>query len=214
MSTKFKVGDRVRRLESETWRGNWNRFEHIVTKVSGDRIEVTNDPDPQYSNTRIAAYFELVSPAKSELEELVEKANQGYAARDVLREKYSDQVRAYYTGNSLNEGALLKDIHTTNWCKGYKIVPKKKVFQSYTMPEKHFVCLHANENNLHVGCQVFSIQDLTNALRALCRDSSAVYFKEFSASRSGVRYGANTISWASADDLLSRLEAYLNQEGA
>lgn len=195
--SKFKVGDRVRLVKPKD--GLTVGKVYIVEQYGsyGD--------DPAWNSVRYdngewgqivnhmynKGYFELVTPAESELERLVRVLNEGDVALRTIIEKYPTQVV-----DDEGDPMTYYKPHT------YSIVKPK--FEPFTVGNGWSVKLDGE--TLHVGCQPFIAKFFQKDMqRAVKGDGSTINYS-FIACRDGVKYGINQISWSDADRILAALE--------
>lgn len=227
--SKFKVGDKIRFLgkaaggyETSFWiPGKVYTFKKYLRYDGNDfdSICVTEG-----GSNHVGAFELAFPPTESELERLVRVANEGIKAISELRDRSGEVEIAsahhgkVYAWSSVSFGFL--DGHFQ-----LRIKPKQR-----PLPEPIYVgrdCndggplpgwkveLSADRKTVKVGCQSFDVDVAQNALSSLVRSNHCVYAlidHNLCATKQGVKYGSNSITWADADRLLAWLEAALKDE--
>lgn len=210
--SKFKVGDRVRAIPGKEVMDPYytiNPGEHTVTDMVPYSL---GGPNVALTGHKRGACFcpsrlELVSEAKSELEQLVETANAGLEATATIRQKYLDQVERIAENDP--SWKLMSNVKF-NFAKQYRIKPKP-VFTPYKMKDEGYeVVLVELGTMIKIGCAAFEIKELQAALRALVINSESSYFMNrgegYLASKTGIQHERGKISWASAEELYEKIK--------
>lgn len=189
----FKVGDKVKCIK------NWDskikvgeirtvfmhRYGECIGYVDGDQEGCLLNVCPHH--------FELVL-GTNELEELVKKANEGQIAKSKL-DKYLDQYESFDPDSDkafktpTKHGSAIK----------YRIKSKTRKFKVANWDAE------INDNEITIGCNKFYKPTLINALLNLIRDNYSSS-SELKATKIGIKYHDNFLSWEEAQNLLRELE--------
>ncbi len=218
----FKPGEWVEAITESGCKGFLVGQLYLCSGETKDHCVFTEADSRGKRNGWGPVHFKKAGP-RTELESLVATANAGLVARLELRAKYAEQVTVHITDpNNCYEGYTLKNYYLTGEAtiKEFRIPPKPKaVFEPYTMKEGHKVLMKDFGDAIKVGCQEFKTAELQQALRAICREGGShsstdgQISKSLVATRVGITYAdKHKISYESADQLLTKLEAYLAQK--
>ncbi len=216
MNSKFKSGDYVRCVDAV---GQGTSQCLILGETY--KILKINEPPSNYvvlvgtnDNNGLGwmpSRFSFVAegrPEKSELQMLIEKANEGFDAVDRLNRHYPEKYQF--------KGERDKEFRTS-FCPAkiyqFREIPKKPKFEGYqTKDSEHSVSI-GKLGTLQVGCQEFDVQEVFEALKSLCEKQiprMLLYKKgqDVTATRKGILVsgGIGEITWAEADELLQKLK--------
>lgn len=219
---EFKVGDRVRILTVD---GNGcdekfiGKLGTVIRDASGGLYPYVR-PDGDIENYCFRlSQVELVDE-RSNLEELVRRANLGLEALEVLGKQHKDKVQTLFPKE-------------TDYCNPprdkfqpisillnpYKprvavkpTPPKAPTFEPITLPDSRFA-VGASENpyKIKVGCAVFEREELFEALHDILKLDRPSTFRgslHLESTRTGIRTSQGEVTWRDADILLEALERY------
>lgn len=201
---KFKVGDMVRSKRGR--RGTDNQINshdvYTVASIAGPWIGLKEDAACEccfYAND-----FVLVE-SQSELQRLVDDANRGFAALEILRRQYGGKFQYRHAKN--REWQTHCGAAGTFSDYEYRIKPEP-AFEPFAVGQNWKVELVEDGKRVKVGCQEFNRAWLHGALVDLvkrnCSKSDGPI--PLTAIRSGIRYSSHEITWSDADRLLEALE--------
>lgn len=197
---KFKVGDVIKFFYEERYRilgSNEKNYELIsIDGVMGGKPFWW----PKESTEKGAT---LVTTLDSELESLIEKANEYAKIIDVLRVNYFDEIE-------------FRSVHGSTWRQlatrtpknfEYRIKPKVK-FEPFTVGS-WTVDYNPHEKEIRIGCQQFNAYDLKSSLNSLCKYNYTrviIADEDMVATRKGVSWKGHNLTWAEAERILEALE--------
>lgn len=166
------------------------------------------------------------------LDELIECANRGADAMDAIRLKYPNKVERTCVGLDWH------DIYEKTMRARFRKKPQK-TFEPYTIESTGWSVgvLHradGKDEDIAIGCKTFNAKDLLAALKALAVSQEPEYPKAFNlsgdrlralifeektttksmavqlyATMRGARYERHVLPWADAEELMKKLEQYL-----
>lgn len=203
---KFKFGDKVRRI-LPGWKDVKQGKIYTVLSQVGINLYLKETEYPDYGFSVRA--FELVSEAKSELEQLVETANAGLQALIKLEPMRKKLKWKNYRLPYVDVGGSSRIFNAIADREGdlvLGIVSEPKFTPYKTKDEGYEVKLE--ENIIYVGCASFSLETLKAALRALLYDNAVQAYKseDFRATRNGITHPKGSITWASAEELYEKIK--------
>lgn len=209
---KFKAGDKVRVRSGAPCTIIAPGTTATIVDVykvphSNCYITIVSDVD-RASYDVLSKHLELAEEAKSELQELVDKANAGHEARQRLFEKYVDQVDYKHRDND-QWFTSFSPIELRDFSRELRIKPKPK-FEPYTIKSTGWnVDLEGNSDNIKIGCRSFHITTLKSALESLLNNhvfDTDVHTLSLAASRKGVHEGQHILPWADVEELYEKLK--------
>ncbi len=209
---KFKIGDKVRLLK-DGYMGYLKKGDVTEVQENDSSAPFVAAPDSPHSS-RIAVeeiYLELVSHSKqTELQMLIEKANEGARATVDLRKKYYQSYEVEQTeiigANKIGNTQPWRKARDIGWSTKYREIPAKPKFESY---QAGVGLVKITDDVLHVGCQQFhNIKHVVRELGALIAGYilQGVTSLDLRGSKQGVHYMNHTMSWKDAEDLLAALK--------
>lgn len=209
---KFKPGDRVRAIHQN---GNVEKGDILTVERSAisnggfsfffakEKINTFT-----YDGSYIEQSFELV---KSELEELVEKANEGYQAIKKLVEQHTTD----FEHKSKFSNGFVPCIRDDWFYYEFRVKPKKKEFKPFTVKEGWEVSIQVED--LHIGCKVFDPVTLRSQLKNLldgCMSAGVITARyDLFPTRYNINFKYNkkenySLSYESAEQIIKALEEY------
>lgn len=193
---KIKTGDRVRRIKCNN-NSMTQRFEPGDTGVC---IKVVNCwADVKCDKTGHIIYYndtQYLEHIESELVLLIQTANKGYEAGEILEEKYSDHVEILVAGK-------YEAVRTDKSLNGFPKRIRLKELKMSTKVGKWQV--EISPIITKIGCESFNTCDLYKHLTNLIQNDinfSGLFF----ATRSGVAWGRYNVNWAEVEKLTFELE--------
>lgn len=200
---QFKVGDKVRVKAGRSDASKKHAGKVGVILRISDVVEEL-DISPYSEGGFWMSEIEAVKEA-SELEKLVETANAGLAALRALYSKYRNKIEVEQKDGAIRE-ANSGFYSSDSSAKLVRVKPAKPLFVPYkTKDEGYDVTVEGDR--VTVGCAEFNLTALREGLKQLLRDDACSY-RELSSMRYGITTSKGKISWASAEELLQKLEAY------
>lgn len=219
----FKVGDKVRCIKSFTTVKNAPKTGEIftVTSVSGYYIgfPLLKLTDPIYTESIKKGdtpnwgldNFELVKENMKELEQLVQVANAGYRAIDIIRENFGTlvEIKNASTNGEWQPIAQKEEVSLDTKKRELRIKPTPK-FESFEVGPRRWK-VKLDGNNLEIGCKTYNAVDLRIAFNSLIKITSCPNFQMldgplFSATRKGIFSEGHSITWEEAEKILNALE--------
>lgn len=189
--SNFKVGDKVRCLDTLSACGLYLGRVYEVQDISILEREIKVD-----ERWHMWSRFELVEPTKDELQELVDKANEGLRARQLIQDKYQAQVQVRTTLQ--NDFIALNEHYTLE----YRIKPTPK-FEPFAIGEDWIVSLDGD--SLWVGCKKFPIATAKHQLDALL-NQNVNQTASCTASRQGINHLGHFITWLDAEFIYNAIK--------
>jgi hypothetical protein len=190
--TKFKVGDRVRALNTSEC-GAYTKGNLYVVKALGGSLKTEIDDLGSTSNGWGYQNFELIQ--EDSLESLIKRANEGYEAEHQLRLKYNDKVE-WNNGVPLMGGRCLSRLQI-----------KKPKFEPFTTSNGWKVI--EKGSGLYVGCRRFDPAPLKSLLiDFIDRDAHSCGLDDYryEATRKGIYDGSNLLLWPDAERIYEQLK--------
>ncbi len=201
---RFKVGDKVTILDVD---GSSCRSECVGKTATVKEWSCGDYPYVDCGTHKKSCFrsdqIKLVDSSpkpQSDLEQLAETANKGYAAVDTLVEKYRDRLEY------MNVSSDWLPYSEVNIITGRQLrVIQKPKFEEYTLGTWTVKMV---DNMLHIGCKKYKTKEMMLALSGLVKDTSSGYTGNFriNAMRNGVVSDGYAITWAQAEELLAKLE--------
>lgn len=192
---KFKVGDRVRRIRKEWMSDYGDHYIGIPFNITTSDGKNVIDPEGQWHDSD---YLELVE-SSSELQDLVDKANEGYTAIDILEEKYSSQIEIGIKGGGFHSWDSLPYAENQR-NRNVRIKSQTRKFKV-----AHWEAEIKGEEVI-IGCKTFQKYDLTQDIKVLVKCNHSVSGGLY-AQRCGIQdNNGNCITWQEAEKLLEELE--------
>lgn len=205
---KFKVGDKVRRMHQnadDPKFGMYAGMTYVVREVTRHNDIYVEGVEGMWQRR----FFELVEESKSELQELVDKANEGLRALNCLYNVHKNKIE-------------INGVHTTDfkslpyleYAQSMRIIRiKSQIFKLYNTSNGYEVKVDGNK--LYIGCQGFPLKWFTIKLGKMIAPDSDVHGVEIGeiklvACRKGISSSGHTITWADAEKIYQVL---LNLEG-
>lgn len=206
----FKPGDVVRikdssKLSHSDWGDGKTTF--VVSETDGGTFRGRSWTHFQNGYGNYTDAFELVEPG---LEELVRKANDGFAAIGELQTRFDGKVECKGNLAWITEGnAVALDVAKNR----FAITKPKPTFPALRVGGYDVTVLEGEDRPLKIGCQRMHFAHTLEALRNMTRGTSygeTTGDIDLRGCREGIRE-LNTgklISWADAVKLLETMEAY------
>lgn len=207
--SKFKVGDIVRVKVAGKSKASVNFFGQtskvIKTYSHGAvKLELETEDGGFWDDE-----LELVESSESELESLVQKANEASKIFDRFRTEFYDQIEI----KSNDYPNWSKQTYNRNLNYEYRIKEKPK-FEPFHIGKvdangKGLWEVSLKDNKVVIGCQKFPVSTLKTALTNLCKENFVDDFllaSTIQARRNGVSWSGHFISWEDAEKILTALE--------
>jgi hypothetical protein len=207
-STRFKVGDKVKRIrDKDGWAWSAHKPAGEIFTVSTVRngwlgLEGAKyDLDPRPFNSGNFVLVEEASGSEQSDEVLLEMVNSSVAAGHELYKRHGERLEVTFD-HGLWEPVGKPNLH------GYRIKPKPsfKPFQIRSWE------VRMEGDKIRVGCQTFDAKALLRALSQLtdigadCNSVDNSGSVKLAACRKGVSSNGHTITWDEADKLLAALQ--------
>lgn len=188
--SKFKVGDRVRRI-------NYNWMEAPIGSmgtVTGGNVDVKFDNGVSYTG-QDSENLELIQD--DSLESLVKRANDGIDAFNKIRSQHREEVE-WTNGNPFMMGF-----------KNDQLRIKKPTFKPFTTSNGYEVRLE-DKDVLHIGCESFHAPTFRERMNQILEKdqgySSAGCGQAFYATKTGIKYKSNVLPYTDAERIYEQLK--------
>lgn len=203
MNRKFKLGDSIRCIDVQSNSRYLTKGKiYTVLSYDSDLDTVCVIADDNTSHNFFPYRFELVE--QDALDVLIARANDGMRAIEQLVKYHDHELETDH-----------KDFtKVSSWFEPIQPTFRRKappLPAPFTLKDSlHSVqCIDAS--TVKVGCQTFRFDQLRQGLFLLIREDCSEYSSiegpyNLSASKRGVSYGGNSITWADAEQLLAALE--------
>lgn len=206
---EFKKGDKIKCIYADGMAENKVQLKkgsvYIVHRVTVHHIYTTESTGDNWLHSR----FELVT-GEDALQKLIDRANDGVLAIDELYKNHQANIVSVYADKSpITTPYELFKFWGDKVASGYgsgsiRIVKKSdaNLVEPFSL-SKHKVTL--KDGKVQVGCQEFDLRYLLAGLKSLI-EFDAKEYNGFTATRSGVTYQSDKVSWADAELLYSKLK--------
>lgn len=200
---KFKVGDKVIRLQSGGRNTN-----HLYTTEIGDIITIKNIEGTFFKAEETANlehsiyYYELAPNETNELylQDLIKKANEGSLAEQELRKIAVDKLQ---WKNSLKKDWIQATESTFSGIYEYRLKPKSRIFTCQAWE------VTITNDTIKIGCKSENLEFFMKQLNGLVKGNASnrtFAGSIMSATKKGIEYNGNLLTWENADQLLKELE--------
>lgn len=218
----FKVGDRVQCIDGTLPSTTIFVIRNVDTTVKNPNKHILHFEKPDESASGYwAERFKLVEPEhQTDLQELVDRANDGLAAMITLKTRHRDNVETFSTVdskpaacNSDKSGNIL-DALSSHFGGGYlhgtwklRVKPKATFEPFFTSKNNWLVKLQ--DDSLQVGCKKFDVSEFKLMLAALVQRNATDDQRRknglFSSSKLGIIHHQHILYWEDAEKILKAL---------